>query len=222
MKTHSFFHRHCHSSISRLAVVTLVVLVALAWSSPAFCQGIPSVSISTDKSGKTRTFLAGEISIRGDTSTIETKSFTCTPVYPLKKGDKVAAIISDDQAWSADSHSLLVGTNQVPYPILAMVKSADGFHSVFPAILKTKTDIKAGEMLRSDGYQIEAKRGVKAGESIPVLFIGDSLLSVEAAEGTKNKSEAKPWFTAYKDDTKASDRAALVEAWRLENEHVGR
>jgi hypothetical protein len=222
MKTHSLFHRHGHSSISRLAAATLLILVAMAWSRPAFCQGIPSISMSTDKNGKTRTFLAGAISIRDDLSAIETKSFTCTPVYPLKKGDKVAAMISDDQAWSADTHSLLVGTNQVAYPILAMVKFADGFHSVFPAILKTKTDIKAGETLRSDGYQIEAKRAVKAGESIPVLFIGDSLLSVEAVEGTKNKSETKPWFTAYKDDTKASDRSALVGVWGLVNEHVAR
>jgi hypothetical protein len=221
MNMRSFFSRHCYSVFSRV-VVTLATLVVPAWSNHAFCQGIPSVSISTDKSGKTRTFLAGAISIRGDISALETKSFTCTPVYPLKKGDKVAAMVSDDQAWSPDTHLLQVGTNQVAYPIFAMVKSADGFHSVFPAILKAKTDIKAGETLRSDGYQIEAKRAVKAGDSIPVLFVGDSLLSVEAATGAKNKGEAEPWFAAYKDDTKASDRAALVEAWRLENEHVGR
>ncbi len=218
---HSFFSRHCYSVFSRV-VVTLATLVVPAWSNRAFCQGIPSVSISTDKSGKTRTFLAGAISIRGDISAIETKSFTYTPVYPLKKGDRVAAMVSDDQAWSADTHPLQVGTNQVAYPIFAMVKSADGFHSVFPAILKTKTDIKAGEMLRSDGYQIESKRAVRAGASIPVLCIGNSLLSVETTEGAKDKSTAKPWLTAYKDDTTASDRAALVEAWRLENEHVGR
>jgi hypothetical protein len=219
VNTRCLLSRLCRSPIPRLGVVTLV---ALAWSSGTFCQGIPSVSISTDKSGKTTTFLAGEISIGGDIAAIETKSFTCTPVQPLKKGAKVAAMLSDDQAWSADTHTLQIGTNQVAYPILAMVKSSDGFHSLFPAVLKAKTDIKAGETLRSDGYQIEAKRAVKAGDSIPVLFIGDSLLSVEAATGAKNKGEAEPWFAAYKDDTKASDHAALVEAWRLENEHVGR
>jgi len=84
------------------------------------------------------------------------------PVKNLKKGAKVAAILSDDQAWSADTHSLQIGTSQVAYPILAMVKSSDGFHSLFPGILKVKTDIKAGETLRSDGYEIQAKREIKA------------------------------------------------------------
>ena len=179
---------------------------------------------STDASDqKSRTFFAGEISMKADLSATETKLFTCTPVQPFKKGDKVAAIVSDDQAWSVDKLPLQVGTNQVPYPVMASVKSSDGFHSIFPAVLKAKTDIKAGETLRSDGYQIETKRAVKASETISVLVIGGSaIFSVEAAEGAKDRGVAKPWFTAYKDGTKLSDSAPLLEAWRLENDHVGR
>ena len=103
-----------------------------------------------------------------------------------------------------------------------MVKSSDGFHSIFPAVLKAKIDIKAGETVRLDGWQVETKRAVKAGDTVPVLLFGDALLSVEPSEGAKDKSDAKPWFAAYKEGTKLSDRPALVEVWRVENEHVGR
>ena len=84
-----------------------------------------------------------------------------------------------------------------------------------------KTGIKAGEKLNSDGYQIEPKRAVKAGDSVAVFLIGGSLLSIEAANGATAKGEAKPWFTAYRDDMKASDRAGVVQAWWTENNHIG-
>ena len=207
---HTTNQQHKMKSIN----TSLVVFgIALAVCGRIIAQ--PAISMSSDSSGKTRTFLGGTISISGDIQTIETNSFTCTPVQPFKKGDKVAAMVSDDQAWSVDKMPLQVGTSQVQYPILAMVKCSGDFHIIFPAVLKAKIDIKAGGALKADGYQIEAKRAVKAGESISVLLIDDSLLSVEA-------SDAKPWFTAYKDDTKPSDRAALVEAWKVENERAGK
>jgi hypothetical protein len=198
--------------------------VALAVSATAVTYAQPAISISTEKSGKARSFVAGEISVSGDIPAIETKSFTCTPVRKFKKGDKVATMTSadGDQAWSVEEHSFRVGTNQVAYPILALVKCSDGAHGLFPSVLKINTDIRVGETLKSDGYQIEAMRAVKAGESISVLRSGESLLSVETADAGKDRSEAKPWFTAFKDDVKASARAALVEAWRTVNEHVGR
>ena len=40
--------------------------------------------------------------------------------------------------------------------------------------------MKAGETLKTDGYHIETQRVVKAGDSISVLLVGDSLMSVEA------------------------------------------
>jgi hypothetical protein len=90
-----------------------------------------------------RTLLAGGISVTGDISAIETKSFTCTPVQLFKKGDKVAAMVSQDKMWSIDKLPLQVGKSQVTYPILAIVKSLDGFYNIIsPAVLKTKIDIK--------------------------------------------------------------------------------
>jgi len=204
----------CTSLLAR----ALTVLFLIGGSSIATAQtSVPSITISNG-----RTFLAGAISIGGDISAIDNKVFTCTPVQLFKKGDKVAAQVSQDQVWSVDKHALPVGAIQVTYPILAMVKSSDRFHIIFPALLKAKLDINASETLRLDGYQIETKRAVKAGDTIPVLLIDDTLLSVEPADAAKDKSNTKPWFAAYKDSTKLSDRPALVEVWRVNNEHVGR
>jgi hypothetical protein len=136
-------------------------------------RSVPSIVI---RGGKT--FLAGEVSIGGDISTIETILFTCNPVQSLKKGDKVLAMVSDDQAWSADKRIMQVGANKIAYPILAMVKSGQSFVVIFPGLLKAKTDIKVGETVRSDGYQVETKRAVNAGDSISVLFVGESRFSL--------------------------------------------
>jgi len=118
---------------------------------------------------------------------------------------------------------LLIGTNNVKYPIWGLVKCSDGnFKSIFPVVLKVNVDIKAGDVIHSDGYEIEVKRSVKAGDSISAVRVGPtSVLSAEADEGAKKSSEAKPWFTAFKEDTTANDRSTTIEAWRIEKDHVG-
>jgi hypothetical protein len=85
-------------------------------------------------------------------------------------------------------------------------------------VLKAKTDIKAGEKLHSDGYQIEAKRAVKGGHSIPALLVigsgAYSLVSIEAA------SDGKPWFAVFKDDMKPDARVSAIETWRIAKQHI--
>ena len=85
----------------------------------------------------------------------------------------------------------------------------------------------AAETAHYDGFVIRAKRSVKAGDAIPVLVVGDtsgaaamSVLSVEAAEGAMEPSKAEPWFTAFPEATTMHDRAAAVEAWRIEKGDV--
>ena len=121
-------------------------------------------------------------------------------------------------------HSLKVGTNLIAFPIYAAVNCSDGnWWALYPAILKAKTDIKAGAVLHSDGYQIETSRAVKAGESISVLLLGDwFLLSIEAADGVRKRDDLKPWLTVVKDDVKATDRASAFQAWRIEAERFGK
>ena len=72
----------------------LTALFLIGGSSITIAQtSVPSITITNG-----RTFLAGEISISGDISAIETKVFTCTPAQLFKKGDKVAAQVSEDQS----------------------------------------------------------------------------------------------------------------------------
>lgn len=225
MKTYSSFSRFFDSPIPRRAAVTLATLLGLAWIGGLIITSAqnsqPSTCIDNGKA-----FLAGEFSVSGgDAAAIETKSFTCTPVEPLKKDEKVPAMFElgktekDNKLWSVSKRSVQVGTNQVAYPTAAMMASSDGVgHAFLLAVLKAKTDLKAGEKLRADGYQIETARAVKAGDSISVvLIVGNndiSLLSIEA------DSSGKPWFAAFKDDIKPGGRASAIEIWRYANQHV--
>lgn len=161
----------------------------------------------------------GTIIIQRDISGIETPSFKCTLIHPLNKDDSVAAMVSQDHSWSVTKVPLSVGTNQVSFPILAMVKCTDGStFTLFPAVLEFKVDVKTGEVLHLDGYQIEVKRPVTAGESIPSIIIrGDTILSLEAVDGVKEGSKAEPFLTAFKEDAISDYRSDAFEVWRNVN-----
>jgi len=187
-------------------------------------QSVKSSAIAaSDKSGKSRTFIAGKISIQRDLSKIENKAFIATLAQPLKENEELAAMTSADQAWSISKHTMQVGERQIDYPILAMVKCSDGMHTLFPAVLTFKIDIKAGETVHVDGFQIESKRAVKAGKSISVILVGlSSMISIETTQESANAgATANPWFTAHKDDLELSGRNAAIEAWQLVTEYVG-
>jgi hypothetical protein len=161
-----------------------LTLAAVAIGIVIFWNAQPAISIPADSNA--RTFLAGEITVSVDLASVANKAFTFTLVHPLKAGDVIAAMTSDDQAWSIDKIPLLIGTNKVQYPILASIKSSDGnFHTVLPGVLKSKVSINAGVAVHFGGYQIDVDRPVKAGESISSLLVafagGYSFLSVEAA-----------------------------------------
>ena len=175
----------------------------------------------TDTAIPARTFVDGEIpvSVEGELA-LKTRLFVCTPVVPLKDGQKVAAKISEDQAWSNETHDMQVGAKQIAYPILAMVKGSDSaFQVIFPAIATIKTDIKAGAVVRSDNYQVEASRLIHAGEHISVLVVGESVLSLEQAQGMTGEN-VKPTLTCFLDASRASDRKTAIEVWRVELNYV--
>ena len=69
------------NTIKKAALLLIVTLVI----SGGFAEA--QITISKDKSGKARTFLAGKLSLARDIDSLETKSFVCKLVTPLKKGD---------------------------------------------------------------------------------------------------------------------------------------
>lgn len=197
----------------------LIVLLVGVFFVISIANAQPLISISSN--GKVS--LAGQISVPKDVGDAFQKDdneiFTYTPAQPLKGGDVIAATVSDDQSWSVRTKP--IGTKKVQYPVIAMVRASDGiFYILTPGVLKLKVDIKAGEALHSNDYDIETKRSLKAGDSIPVLHCGNrSLISVEAAEGIKKGVKAEPWFTAFLKENSGT-RNATIEAWRIEMDHV--
>ena len=138
----------------------------------------------------------------------------------------LATMMSNDQSYSVDTVPLLIGINEVQYPILSIVNTSKGQQrAIMPAVLKFKTDIKAGKSLHSkdsDSFLIETKRSIKAGDSIPVFLInGPVILSVEAADGTKKGSKTQPWFTAIAGKPADNYLRDSIECWRIEIDHVG-
>jgi hypothetical protein len=198
------------NTIKKAALLLIVTLVI----SGGFAEA--QITISKDKSGKARTFLAGMLSLARDIDSLETKSFVCKLVTPLKKGD-IAAMTSEDQAWSIQKESMEVGKHRESFSVMAIAKAKDGaFHTFFPARIEFKIDVAIGKSIR-DGYQIETTRSIKTGTRIPVILVGlSSMLSIESEEGAK----AQPWLIVHEGDLSANDRSALIDIWRIATEHI--
>ena len=163
----------------------------------------------------------GDISVDGDISPIDMPAFTCTPVAIFKHGDKVPALISDNEAWSVTTKPLLLGTKSVSFPFLATIKNGAGETEVLvPAILKIKTQINPGAPLHTNGLQVTTTRTLKAGELLPVLAVGDSVMSLEASSNPQNPADLKPSFTIFPDDCPAAEQASHIAAWAMELKHV--
>jgi len=190
----------------------LLLPVAIATVLTGCSQAYGQISI-----GPGGVSLAGQISVGADVGTIEKKTFTCTPRQPLMKGDVIAAMVSAGEAWSITTASVKVGQRQVDWPILAILGGA----AIYPANFKPKVELKAGEKLVSDGYEIRALRGLKAGETIPVILIGGSMLSIEGVEVVTGKKNSQPYLTAWTEGTTPKEREALIEVWRSADRHVG-
>lgn len=205
--------------------------VALVAAPPSQAQAVsghqqaierPAISISAGADGKYRTFLAGQVDVKSDLDAgAEYNWFGYKAAHPLKKGDKIATQMSEDQIWSMERHSMQVGMKQAEYPIIAEVKGADGkFRSLLPAILKVKSDISPGSVIQADGFELETKRLLKAGDSISMLLVGNALLSIEAAEGSNQTDGARPFFTVFKTGTQPDERVLAMESWRIVTEHA--
>lgn len=194
----------------------------------AIAIGIGAVSdaqLTNSTEPKLVDWVLSTVTLSGDIDGVTNKAFICRLLHPLKKGDKLDSRMSFalGQGWAFQTCPMRIGTQQVAYPISALVRCSDGkAQNLFPAVMEVKIDIKAGEVVHSEGYQIESSRSVKAGESIPSLFVGESsVLSIETAEGTNTTKDVRPCITAFKEDVKPNDRSTAIEAWRIEKERVG-
>jgi hypothetical protein len=135
----------------------------------------------------------GTIVLKKGLSSIDGGAFTCTLLKPVVAGEEWSAFVMGSQSRSMSN----VEMGQFAYPILAMITVSGGkVFTVVPATLRAKIDINLGAVLHSKGYAIETKHPVKAGDTIPVLVVGDNIVSVDPLEGTNETDRSKPWFIA--------------------------
>jgi hypothetical protein len=210
--------------------LTITIPAGMFLETPAIAAHQPDISMSNDTNGGTRIFQAAQLDVTQEIAElfydVDSDVFSCTLVSgPIKSGDAISVMASEDQAWSIRTVPLSIGTNIVNYPVLASVKGSNGSVLILlPAVLKIKVDINASEILHSSdppGFDIRTSKLIKAGESTPAFFVsGPSILSIEANEGTSNRFDAQPWFAAFQSDDTPGNRGAAFEAWRVERDHV--
>jgi hypothetical protein len=156
---------------------------------------------------------AGAIHV-GDVPSVDNKAFVCTHASYLKKDAQFAA----SGSWSMDTASVNIGGQLFNFPDIAILPCTDGTElSVFPALVRSKIDIKAGDVIHVDGYEIEAKMAVKAGDTIDVFCVGST--SIVSVQGAKSINDT-PWFTAFNESAKVNDRSVAIEARQAEWRHV--
>jgi hypothetical protein len=167
--------------------------------------------------------------------TLSAKAFVTTPAITLlKHGDAGNLVIGSGRNtyWDERVHDFMIGGQTVKYPVFGIVPSSgsdsSGNFTVFASTTVIREDVNAGEVLRSGGYLVEAKRAIKAGEAIPTLLLtadlkAYSIISIDAAPKGKDKSDVakpQPWLTIFRELATPRDRAMALEAWRISNETV--
>jgi len=91
--------------------------------------------------------------------------------------------------------------------------------------MEFKINVKGGEMIHINGFQIKTKRPIKAGDRIPVILVGlSSMLSIETEAGSRvaNTAAPLPWLINHKEDLDANARSGAIDIWRLAKKHVGK
>jgi hypothetical protein len=178
-------------------------------------------------------FLDSDIRLVVDYPAIVSKAFVSTPVEPLHKGTVLPAKgilgpLGLTQMWSLRSHAFTLGSQTLVYPVAGSVRCSNfsdtgSFTRVIASATQVKVAIKAGEVLHSGGYLIEAGQAIRAGETIPtllVIFSGKTfILSLEeAARSQKKELAAQPRLSIVSERASAADRGIALEAWRTANQ----
>jgi hypothetical protein len=215
--------------VSTLGLAAFLIGVA---GSPANSQSVQKIANSDG-----RTVIDSEITLGADFPPITSKLFTSTPVLPLKKGTvlpakAVIAALGMNQMWSVSQHGFAIGAATLKYPVTGLVRCSNfpntgSFARVIASTTVIKVDLKTGGGLHSDGYWIEAKRAIKAGETIPTLRIvigrNSYIVSIEEAPPATNKDAAGnplPGLTIVREHGPPGDRDVALEAWRIANQSV--
>jgi len=207
--------------------VFAVYLVLSVLALPRIVTAQPAISMEHDPiSGKTRTFLAGEVKVPQSWNDsdfgVDNRFLACSLVPGLKSGQTIATQGSDDQSWSVQTVPMVGNDTTGQYPMFSMIKVLGEKEKriVLPGRCTVKSAIKAGAVLRFNGepsYHIDARRNLEAGEVIPVLRIApQSFVSIEEVSDANTTRGAQPLLTVL---ASGDNQRAVIEVWRVEQLH---
>jgi hypothetical protein len=125
--------------------------------------------------------------------------------------------------WDIRTHVFGSGDHAVRFPVAGIVncsasQSPESGFMVFASETIFISDLKVGES-RAGLYVVQPKQAIKAGVAVPTLiFVRNgvkSVMSIESQSGTdKDAARAEPVLAIFEGQSKADDRATVLQAWR--------
>ena len=234
------------------------IRLALCWA--ALLPGLAGIAgaqnPSTISRPGERTFVDSQITLGEDYPPISNKTFVSMPVMQLKKGavlpsKAVIGKLGMDRMLSLRQFDFAAGPRGLTYPVIGLMRCSNfsdtgSFVKVIASKTALRADAKAGVRARSDGFLIEARRDIRARETLPTVRVAFAekyfIFSIEEAaqakvtapQATINASQAKinppqttveavklqPLLTIAPEQASARDREIALEAWRLANQSV--
>jgi len=180
------------------------------------------------------TFVDSDIRLVIDYPPVAAKAFASTPVRQLKKGSVLPATgvigpLGMTQMWSRSQHEFSIGPRTAKYPVIGSVRCSNfpntgSFTRVIASTTVLKVNLKAGEVLHSGDYRIEARRAIQSGEAIPTLRIvtggKDYFLSIEETPSNHKDASTQPALAIVNELAPPGDFDIVMEAWRKSNESI--
>ncbi len=203
-----------------------------------------------------RTFVDSQITLGEDYLPISNKTFVSMPVMQLNKGavlpsKGVIGKLGMDRMLSLREFDFATGPRGFTYPVMGLMRCSNfsdtgSFVKVIASKTALRADAKTGEGMRSGGFLIEARRDIRARQTLPTVRVAFAkkyfIFSIEEAPQAKpavpqarvnappaqvNASQAKvdaskpqPLLTIAPEQASARDREIALEAWRLSNQSV--
>jgi len=146
-----------------------------------------------------------------------------TTVVPLKKGSVlpsrgIVGPLGMDRMLSLRQYDFTVGGQRQRFPVISLMRCSNfpdtgEFVMVIASTTAIQSNLKSGDVLDQEGFQLESRRAFRSGENVPSLRIlfqhKKFILSLEAVQGS-----SQPALSISPDLANAGQRAIALEAWK--------
>lgn len=150
-------------------------------------------------------------------------AFHNTTVVPLKKGSVlpsrgIVGPLGLDRMLSLRQYDFTFGGRKQRFPVISLLRCSNfpdtgEFVMAIASTTDIRRNLKSGDVLQQEGFQLESRRAFRSGEKIPSLRLlfqhKKFIVSLEAVEGS-----SKPALSISPDLASAGQRAIALEAWK--------